>query len=377
MIDCDLCIVGAGIAGASLAARIAPHRRTILIDQEAQPGHHATGRSVAIFTRALSGAQVGPLTRASVGFFNAARHGEFPLRRDRPVLLFGGGTEEETLTALHDQLCADGGRARLLRGGDVQKMVPILGPTYAALALLDEDAFEIDVDALLQGWLRHARAAGVRLVTQAPLSRAERVPHGWRLRAGETDIQARILVNAAGAWGDEVARIAGLSPLGLMPLRRTVSVLATAGLDVDSWPMCVAASHDLYFKPDAGRLLVSGMEETPSVPCDAMVDDLEVAMALDRLEIVTGLAPRRPLHSWAGLRTFAPDREPVAGFDPDDDAFFWLVGQGGTGMQTAPALGEAAAALLCGMPLPEPLLTAGVSPMALAPARFRAIDTRS
>lgn len=374
MITCDLCIVGAGIAGASLAARIAPHRSTILIDQEALPGHHATGRSVAVFTYALSGPQVAPLTRASEAFFTEA---DIPLRRGRPVLLFGNGAEEGALTALHDQLRGGGGRARLLRGGAVQDMVPILGPDHAALALLDEDAFEIDVDAMLQGWLRQARAAGARLITDAPLSRADRIADGWRLRVGEMDIHARILVNAAGAWGDDVARIAGLSPLGLTPLRRTVSVLAPAGLDLEHWPMCVAASHDLYFKPDAGRLLVSGMEETLSPACDAMVDDLEVAMALDRLERVTGLAPRRPLHSWAGLRTFAPDREPVAGFDPDDNAFFWLVGQGGTGMQTAPALGAAAAFLLRGQPLPEPLLAAGVSPAALAPARFRAIDSIS
>ncbi|MFV3127016.1 NAD(P)/FAD-dependent oxidoreductase [Niveispirillum sp. KHB5.9] len=376
MIDCDLCIVGAGIAGASLAARIAPWCRTILIDQEAQPGHHATGRSVAIFTHALSGAQVGPLTRASAAFFTAQDSVELPLRPGRPVLLFGDGTAEGELTALHDQLRAGGGRARLLRGGAVQELVPILRSEHAALALLDEDAFEIDVDAMLQGWLRQARAAGARLLTNARLSHAERIPGGWRLRAGETDIRARVLVNAAGAWGDVVARIAGLSPLGLTPLRRTVSVLPAMGLDPEPWPMCVAAGHDLYFKPDAGRLLVSGMEESPSDPCDAMVDDLEVAMALDRLETVTGLPPRRPLHSWAGLRTFAPDREPVAGFDPDDDAFFWLVGQGGTGMQTAPALGEAAVCLLRGVALPEPLLVAGVSPRALGPTRFRAIDTR-
>ena len=164
MITCDLCIVGAGIAGASLAARIAPWCRTILIDQEAQPGHHATGRSVAIFTQALSGPQVGPLTRASEVFFTAQDSAEIPLRRDRPVLLFSDGTAEGELTALHDQLRAGGGRARLLRCGDVQQLVPILGPDHAALGLMDEDAFEIDVDAMLQGWLRQARAAGARLV---------------------------------------------------------------------------------------------------------------------------------------------------------------------------------------------------------------------
>jgi D-arginine dehydrogenase len=373
MIECDVCIVGAGIAGASLGGLLAPDRRVVLIEQESHPGYHTTGRSVAIFTEAVAGAQVTPLTRASRGFFERPPSGfsEAALMRPRAVITFAGPDQRESLDAEFAALSPDSGRRRL-DAAEIRALAPILRPQEAVAGVLDQGAFDIDVDALHQGWLRAFRGAGGRLLASAPLSEAVWNGEVWRLRAGEDEITARVLVNAAGAWGDVVAGLCGVRPVGLEPRRRTVAVLAADGWDVGGWPMCVAADHSLYFKPDAGRLLVSAMDQTPSPPCDAYADDMDVAEALDRFETLTSLPLTRPLRTWAGLRTFAPDGEPVAGFDPDHPGFFWLAGQGGAGIQTSPALAQAAGALVRGEPLPDALLRVGVSAAGLDPARFRA-----
>jgi len=373
MIECDVCVVGGGIAGASVAARLAARRSVVLIEREALPGWHTTSRSAAIFTHVLPGAQVAPLTRASEAFFRAPPPGfsEAPLARARPVLEFGDAGRFDELREMLDGLRAGGGAARWVDGPEACAMAPILRPEYAAGGVLDEDAFEMDVDALLQGFLRSLRGAGGQVLTGAPLLCLERVGDRWRVRAGEAEISARILVNAAGAWGDEVAALAGAAGLGLQPRRRTMAVMDLDRDDVGRWPMCVQADHGLYFKPDAGRLLVSAMDQTPSPPCDAFADDMDVAEALDRFATVTTAQLRRPLRTWAGLRTFAPDDEPVAGYDPEVPGFFWLVGQGGAGIQTSPALSAAAAALVLAEPLAAELTDFGVSEALLSPARFR------
>jgi D-arginine dehydrogenase len=229
----------------------------------------------------------------------------------------------------------------------------------------------MDVDALHQGWLRRLRGSGGALLTDAPLKAATWAGGRWSIAAGEHAIEADVLVNAAGAWGDAVAAIAGAAPLGLQPRRRTISVMSAEGYDVNPWPMAHEADNRLYFKPDAGRLLVSGMEQTPSPACDAYPDDLEVAEALDLFAQTVTLPIRRPQRSWAGLRTFAPDEQPVAGYDPDQPGFFWLVGQGGAGIQTSPALSEAAAALVRRQAIPEAIAAFGVTAAALGPGRLR------
>ncbi|HVK80831.1 MAG TPA: FAD-dependent oxidoreductase, partial [Verrucomicrobiae bacterium] len=224
MIECDVCIIGAGIAGVSLAAQLAPHKSVVVIDQEAHAGYHATGRSVAIFTHALPGSLVAPLTRASVGFFTAGNSvTSAALQRPRPVLQFGVEQHADALMALHKDLASGGGRARLCYGAEVRALVSILRQDQASIAVIDEDAFEVDVDALLQGCLRQAKARSAQFFLSAPLASAERISSGWLLRAGDEQIRAQVLVNAAGAWGDEVAQIAAVQPLGLEPRRRTVA----------------------------------------------------------------------------------------------------------------------------------------------------------
>ena len=371
MIACDICVVGAGIAGASVAALLAADRTVVLIEQEEHAGYHATGRSVAIFSESAGDALSVPLTRASQAFFERPPPGfsETPLMKSRPVLLFAGA---DGLGALDAEFANFGPRHRCerLESAGVLALAPILRPEQAVAGVLDLETFDIDVHALHQGWLRMFRKAGGHVLTSAPLRAAERVGEVWRLRAGGHDITAAIVIDAAGAWGDEVAALCGARPIGLRPRRRTVAVLAVDGWDVGDWPMCIAADHSLYIKPDAGRLLVSAMDQTPSPPCDAFADDFDVAVALERFETLTHLPIRKPLRAWAGLRTFAPDGGLVAGFDPDLPGFFWLVGQGGVGIQTCPAMAQAAVALVLGRPLDDRLARAGVSSAALDPARF-------
>ena len=373
MIACDICVVGAGIAGASLAGRLAADRSVVLLEREEHPGMHTTGRSVAIYTETLLGVQIGPLTSASGAFFRRPPQGfsDTPLIRPRPVLQFGRADQFALLRQIQQGLHAAGAEGHWLDSDEALALVPILRADQAEGAVLDTAAFDMDVDALHQGWLRRLRGAGGTLLTSAAFKGAAWSGGRWRITAGDSEISAAVLVNAAGAWGDEVAVLAGVRPLGLQPRRRTVSVLATEPWAADPWPMAVNADNSLYFKPDAGRLLVSAMEQTPSPPCDAFADDMDVAEALHRFAGVATLPVRRPIRTWAGLRTFAPDGEPVAGYDPEHAGFFWLVGQGGSGIQTCPALSETAAALVRHEPVPEDHAAFGVSAAALDPARLR------
>jgi D-arginine dehydrogenase len=373
MIECDVCVVGAGIAGASLAGRLAADRSVVLIEAEAHPGMHTTGRSVAIYTETLPGAQIQPLTSASRDFFHAPPDGfsATPLIRRRDVVQFGRTDQFESLRALQKDLRAIGAEGRWLQRDEILSLIPILRPESAAGAVLDQGSFDMDVDALHQAWLRRLRGLGGTILTDAPLKAAAWSGSRWRIQAGENAISCAVLANAAGAWGDLVAGMAGVRPLGLQPKRRTISVMSAEPYEVNPWPMGVDADNLLYFKPDAGRLLVSAMEQTPSAPCDAYPDDLEVAQALDLFARTVTLPVRRPQRSWAGLRTFAPDNQPVAGYDAEQPGFFWLVGQGGAGIQTSPALSETAAALVRGDPVPEACAKFGVSAEGLSPRRFR------
>jgi D-arginine dehydrogenase len=231
---------------------------------------------------------------------------------------------------------------------------------------------DIDVHALLQGYLRAFRSAGGALVADAEVIGLERVGGVWHARTREAIFAAPVLINAAGAWADAIAGLAGLPPLGIAPLRRSmVTIDAPPGIDFVAWPMFNDVEEQFYVKPDAGRLLLSPAEETPSPACDAQPEDLDLALAVDRLERATTLKVTRLLGRWAGLRCFAPDRTPVVGFDPLAEGFFWLAGQGGYGIQTSPALGSLTAALVRGRSVPAEVTAEGVAEAELAPCRFR------
>jgi D-arginine dehydrogenase len=373
----EVAIVGAGIAGASAAYFLAPHTRVTLLEREAQPGYHTTGRSAALFAESYGNATVRAITRASRAFLESPPAGfsATPLLSPRGHLIFGRADQAALLDGHAAEMAANGGAPRRLTGAEVRARVPALRDGHAHAGVLDDDAEDMDVHALHQGFLRGARAAGAALVTGAELLEAEREGERWRLRTSAGEFTADVLVNAAGAWADDVARIAGASPLGIRPLRRTAIVFECARFggaqDGARWPMAIDPEETLYFRPEAGRFLASPADETPSPPCDAQPEELDVALVIDRLQQATQFEIRRVTSKWAGLRSFAPDRTLVAGYDPKRAGFFWLAGQGGYGIQTAPAMGMIAAALVLRRELPAPVRAQGVEAAALSPARLR------
>jgi D-arginine dehydrogenase len=337
----SLVIVGGGVAGLSCAARAAADFDVTVLEAELQPGYHSSGRSAAVYIEAYMNAVIHGLTVDSRAYHLAA--GAKPVG-DITVSDVEHEADLDRFAAEWRPLCPD---LRELGAADVLARVPILQPQQVTRAVVDPNALSLDAHGLLDGFRRALTAAGGRLLNQARVDRLERRGSRWRLGFGGQTLRADVVVNAAGAWGDEVARLAGVQPLGLQPLRRT-AVLVDLQRDVSAWPVIHPVQGGLYFKPEAGLLMVSLADEHPSAPCDARPEELDVAMAVDRFQRMTIVEVVRPHHAWAGLRTFLPDRVPAVGYDPRCDGFFWLVGQGGAGMQTAPALGAVAADLLAG-----------------------------
>jgi D-arginine dehydrogenase len=338
----DVAIVGAGIAGAGLAAEIAGEASVLLIEAEDQPGYHATGRSAAFWSESYGGPFVQPLTTASRAFLEAEG-----LLRERRGLHLADAEGEASLAAMRSGL---GGSVELhaVRRDEIERLLPGVRAGWDR-ALLEPTCRDIDVAALHALYLARARRAGARIVTGARLTAAERREGCWRLQTSAGVMAAETLVDAAGAWADEVARIAGVRPLGIQPCRRTVVQLRIDPPAPSDLPLVIDALGRFYFKPEAGgRLWVSPHDETPCDPCDCAPEEIDVALAIDRLERVVDWKVLRVERAWAGLRSFAPDRLPVYGFDPSAEAFFWCAGQGGFGIQTAPAASKLAGALLLG-----------------------------
>lgn len=366
----DVVVIGAGIAGASAAWALARRGMEVhLVEREPQPGHHATGRSAALLNETVGHPVVGALARASAGFLAAPPAGfsDHPLLGPRGLLWVG--TDRAALDRL--AAAAPPGAAARVDAAAVAALVPALRPAWAAAGGVHEPgARTVDVAALLHAYVRGLRHAGGTLHLGAPAGRIAAAPggRGWRVELGGSTVSCRTVVNAAGAWGDEVAQRAGVAPIGLAPLRRTACLVPVPGdHDVGGWPLVMDVAGTFYAEPEAGGLLVSPADEAPTAPCDARPDEVDVAVALDRLRAATTLPVRSVRRAWAGLRTFAPDRVPVAGFDPDADGFYWLVGQGGAGIKTAPALAALAAADIAGDPPPGPAPVAAN----LRPARLR------
>lgn len=373
----DFIIVGAGIAGASMAFELAASARVCLIEAESQPGMHATGRSAALFAPSYGGHEIRALTRASRRFFDQPPQGfsDQPLLSERTVLYIAKQDQTARLQAMVGDIRRSGGNIDMVPTTEALEAVPLLRADYLDSAALDRDAMDIDVDALQRGFLRGARAAGAVLMTGARLETVCRRDGLWTINLPEGAINAPVLVNAAGAWADQVAAACGARPLGLRPLRRTALLVdPPAGVDIRAWPAVIDTEEQFYFKPDAGKLLFSPADETPDWPGDAQPDELDIAIGVDRVQAALDIEVRRVSHSWAGLRTFAPDRVPVVGFDAGLAGFFWCAGQGGYGIQTAPALARTAAALARGERLPSDILAEGLAREDLSPTRFDAFQ---
>lgn len=363
----DIVVIGAGIAGASAAAELSLTHRVVLVEREAFPGYHATGRSAALFSESYGNAAVRALSRASRDFFFSPPEGfcAQPLVKPRGALHIARADQRASLERFAAQADMAGSVRRVSRETALG-LCPILRPESVAAAILEGDAADVDVDALHQGYLRRFRALGGTLVTDAGETRPARRGRLWHVETARETLRAPVLINAAGAWADKFAVAAGAMPLGIQPCRRT-ALLAELPPDVQAerWPMVIDIDETFYLKPDAGLLLVSPADETPVEPCDAQPEELDVAIAIDRVERATTLEVKRLRKRWAGLRSFAPDRSPVIGFDGACKGFFWLAGQGGYGIQTAPAAARFAAQLVRGE-TPE---LAAQEP-ALSPSRF-------
>lgn len=373
MSEYDFIVCGSGIAGASVAAGLARTGRVALVERESAHGHHTTGRSAAMYIESYGNAAVRRLTLASRAFFDAPPDGfsDYPLLRQRGCMTIAPASRQAALEALAAEIARTGSRCVPLDGRAAREKAPVLRPEAAAFALFEPDGCDIDTHALHGGFLRMARAHGADIRLDAEIVSLERIGGLWEAGlAGGERISGRTVVNAAGAWADTLAGLAGLAPLGLQPLRRTAVVIdAPDGVDPSDWPSTIDVDEAFYFKPEAGRLIVSPADETPSPPMDAWPDDMDVALCIERLQAAADIPVRRIRRSWAGLRTFAPDRTLVIGPDPRADGFFWFAGQGGYGMQTAPAAAELAVDLALGR-APHRLLDRGVEPAVYDPGRL-------
>jgi D-arginine dehydrogenase len=368
----DVIVIGAGMAGASAAAHLAATRKVVLIEREPQPGYHSTGRSAALFSEIYGNPVVRALSRASRPFLTEppGDFGSTPLVRRRGSLFVATAAQLERLREF--AALPDIGPATVPVDATLaREMCPILRDDYVAAALLEPDSMDIDVDVLHRGYLRLLRRRGGVLVGDAPVHSLQRDGRCWAAAAGVETFSAPVLVNAAGAWADAVAVLAGVPAVGLQPYRRTAMLIdPPAGIPIAGWPMVIDSDEQFYFKPDAGLLLLSPADETASAACDAQPEEWDVAVAVERMQMATTLPIDRVRRRWAGLRSFVPDRSPVAGYAAEAEGFFWLAGQGGYGIQTADALARAAAALIAGLELPEDLRRLGVRADALSPSRL-------
>ncbi|MDG3444213.1 FAD-binding oxidoreductase [Nitrospirillum amazonense] len=368
----DVIVIGAGMGGAALAAELSPHARVLVLEAEARPGVHATGRSAALYAAAYGGPDVRALTRASRAFFDAPPEGfaDHPLLSPRGLLYVATAAQVPRLMDFLEEI---GDSVRTIPVADAMAQMPLLRPAYVAMAALAQtgSAMDIDVDALHQGYLRLAKRRGATLLTDALADQPRREDDLWVLRVGDRHVAAPKVVNAAGAWAEQVGLAFGAAPLGLRPLKRTALLVdPPPGHDTDRWPGVFDTDEQFYMKPDAGKLLLSPADETPTEPCDAQPDELDVAIAVDRVQQALDLPVRRVTHSWAGLRTFASDRQPVVGPDAAVPGLYWCAGQGGYGIQMAPALARLAASLVLDRPVPDDILAEGLVLANVLPSRL-------
>jgi D-arginine dehydrogenase len=371
----DFAIVGAGIAGVSVAYHLAPHARVIVLEREHVAAYHTTGRSAALHSETYGSAEIRAITVASGRFYRHPPPGfsDHPLLTPRGALVAGRIDQEASLKAAAADYARLVPSVRWLDPDETLRLQPLLKPEAAAGgAIFEPEADDMDVAAIHSGFLKGARAGGCVLRLNAEVASLDRKSGRWQicLRDGDT-VTAATVVNAAGAWADIIAELAGARPVGLVPKRRTAFTFdSPAGIDPAPLPMVIDFDESWYFKPEVGQFLGSLADETPSPPCDAQPEEIDVATAVERIEAATTLQIRRIKSKWAGLRSFVADKNLVVGFDSRTDGFFWLAGQGGYGIQTAAAAGRLAASLALGHGLPADIAQLGVEEPALSPARL-------
>ena len=373
MVEFDFIVIGGGMAGASAAYELSGSSRVLVLEQEDQPGYHSTGRSAALYAETYGNRTIRGLTTGGKAFYLDPPPGftEHPLLRPRGVMFVGRADQQTALDRFLAEVAGLRSNIRRIEVTEAYALSPVLRPGYVAGAVLDPDAMDIEVHALHHGYLRGLKARGGQVLTDAGVQSLERQGNSWLARTRAGEFRGRVVVDAAGAWCDEIAVMAGATPVGLVPKRRTAILFQPpAGIDPRGWPSVIDADEQFYFRPDAGRVMASPADETPMPPCDVQPDELDIAILIDRLEKVANLPVTRIENRWAGLRTFAEDKTPVVGYDPHVEGFFWLAGQGGYGIQIAPGLSRLVAALARHEPMPSDLANLGVREEVLSPARF-------
>jgi D-arginine dehydrogenase len=369
-LDSDAIVIGGGIAGVSTAYFMSAHARVCVLEHEEHPGVHSTGRSAALFSESYGPAQVRALTHASRPFFKQPPPGfaQNAILSPRGLLVIGAREQAPQLEALYESVLPFATEARLLSAREIQMTVPVLLPQVASVGVLDAGAADIDVNELHQGFIRGLKARGSELRCSVAIGSIERVSGRWEADCGAQVFRAPLLINAAGAWVDEVAALAGVAPIGIEPRRRSAFLFAPPeGLSVAHWPFVCDVDERYYFKPDAGMLLGSSANADPVPPHDVQPEDLDIALAIHRIEEATTMRIQRPTRTWAGLRSFVADGDLVGGFAPAAPGFFWVAALGGYGIQTSAAMGEACANLALQRPLPAHLADAGIAAAMLAP----------
>lgn len=372
----EIVVIGGGIAGVSAAALFARHAPTVLLERESALGYHSSGRSATFYHFGIGDDVVRGLTAASRFFFADPPPGysDVPLWQEKAALFIATPQHMDELVALETEMRRFTDSIARVGPDEMQAIVPVLkvGGEGAVVGVLDTGGRKLDADLLLQANARALRAAGGEIRFNAGVTGIAHDGTEWIVDTAEGSYAAKTVVNAAGAWADELAVLAGVRPLGLTPLRRTIIGFdPPEGIPIADWPFLKTVQDDgFYMLPDAGRLLVSPMDVTPSPPCDVQPEDYEMALAAWRIEEATTLSVGRIALKWAGLRSFVADKVPTAGFAPDAPGFFWLAGQGGYGLQTSPAMAMAAEALLFGLPWPGLLSEHGVEPHHIRPDRL-------
>ena len=368
----DFVVIGAGIAGASVAYELADSGSVMLLERESMPGYHATGRSAALYAPIYGPAPIRALTRASGAFFQAPPNGfcDADLLSPRDVVMIGRSDQKPYIDEFLAETVDAPGITQLTQT-EVTQYNPMIRPGYATHGVLDRSGSDIDVNGLHRGFLRAAKQRGAALTINAEVTACSRNEGVWDVATKQGTVRGNILINAAGAWAEQIGQMAGAGPIGLTPKRRSaIMVDAPDSVSLDTMPMTIDIEEDFYIKPDAGQLLLSPANEDPMEPCDAQPDEMDIAICVDRIERAFDISIRRINSKWAGLRSFVADKSPVVGFSHEVDGFMWLAGQGGYGVQSSPAMGRVAAAIAQGVDIPADIIAHGFRPESITIERL-------